>query len=96
MVKRWQYRSLSEAKHSYVMTDILYINVREETRIVSKSCHITIEINELDNREIIGLMIEKGESKLTWNKFFSYLTDCDLQGTDLVISETHQGLVSAI
>lgn len=96
MVEAWQYRSLSELNYPYVMTDVLYIKVREETRVVSKSCHIAIGINEQGDREVIGLMIENGESESTWNKFFNYLKDRSLQGTELVISDAHQGLVSAI
>src|SRR5690625_3967802 len=40
------------------MTDVLYIKVREDARVVSKSCHIAIGINEQGDRESIGLMIE--------------------------------------
>src|SRR5699024_3286084 len=76
--------------------DVLYIKVREETRVVSKSCHIAIGINEQGDREVIGLMIENGESESTWNKFFNYLKDRGLQETELVISDAHQGLLSAI
>src|SRR5699024_11107856 len=96
MVETWPYRSLSESKYPYVMTDVLYIKVREETRVVSKSCHIAIGINEQGDREVIGLMIENGESESTWNKFFNYLKDRGLQETELVISDAHQGLLSAI
>jgi len=96
MVKAWQYRSLSETKYPYIMTDVLYIKVREDYRVVSKSCHIAIGINEQVIREIIGLMIENGESESTWKKFFNYLKDRGLQGTELVISDAHQGLISAI
>ena len=96
MVDAWQNRSLSETRYPYVMTDVLYIKVREDTRVVSKSCHIAIGINEQGDREIIGLMIENGESESTWNKFFKYLKGRGLQGTELVISDAHQGLASAI
>lgn len=96
MVNAWQNRSLSETKYPYVMTNVLYIKVRENARVVSKSCHIAIGINEQGDREIIGLMIENGESESTWKKFFNYLKDRGLQGTELVISDVHQGLVSAI
>src|SRR5690625_6566087 len=78
------------------MTDVLYIKVREDARVVSKSCHIAIGINEQGDREIIGLMIESSDLESTWNKFFKYLKDRGLQGTELVISDAHQGLVSAI
>src|SRR5690625_4066129 len=78
------------------MTDDHNIKVREKHRVVSKSCHIAIGINEQGDREIIGLMIQNGESELTWTKFFHYLKERGLHGTELVISGAHQGLVSAI
>src|SRR5690625_1231508 len=40
LVKEWQYRSLSNKKYPYIMTDVLYLKVREYIRDVSKSFHI--------------------------------------------------------
>lgn len=96
MVKEWQYRSLSERSYPFLMTDVLYIKVREDHRVVSKSCHIAIGINEQGDREIIGLMIQNHESETSWTNFFNYLKKRGLSGTELVISDAHHGLVSAI
>lgn len=74
---------------------MLYIKVREDHRVVSKSCHIAIGITEQGDREIIGLM-QNGESESSWIKFFEYLKERGLNGTELVISDAHKGLVSAI
>ncbi|WP_418896028.1 transposase [Staphylococcus aureus] len=52
------------------MTDVLYIKVREENRVLSKSCHIAIGITKDGDREIIGFMIQSGESEETWTTFF--------------------------
>ena len=41
-------------------------------------------------------MIQSGESEETWTTFFEYLKERGLQGTELVISDAHKGLVSAI
>ncbi len=70
--------------------------VREENRVLSKSCHIAIGITKDGDREIIGFMIQSGESEETWTTFFEYLKERGLQGTELVISDAHKGLVSAI
>src|SRR5699024_11329766 len=67
-----------------------------DRRVVSKSCHVAIGISESGNREIIGLMIQDGESESTWTNFFKYLNKRGLHGTKLVISDSHTGLVSAI
>src|SRR5699024_2512363 len=65
MVREWRNRSLSETKFPYIVTDVLYIKVREDRRVVSKSCHVAIGMSESGNREIIGLMIQDGESEST-------------------------------
>lgn len=96
MVKEWQYRSLLETKFPFIMVDVLYIKVREEHRVVSKSCHIALGITEEGEREIIGLMIQNGESDASWSTFFDYLKQCGLNGTELIISDAHAGLISSI
>ena len=73
MVNEWQNRLLSEKNYPYLMTDVLYIKVREENRVLSKSCHIAIGITKDGDREIIGFMIQSGESEETWTTFFEYL-----------------------
>lgn len=96
MVNEWQNRSLSGTNYPYLMTDVLYIKVREDHRVLSKSCHIAIGITEGGDREIIGFMIQNEESDDTWSIFFEYLKERGLQGTELIISDAHKGLVSAI
>ena len=62
MVSEWQNRFLSDRSFpSYVMTDVIYIKIRENHRVVSKSCHIAIGISEDGEREIIGFMIQDEE-----------------------------------
>src|SRR5699024_5194871 len=96
MVKEWQYRSLLGTKFPFVMVDVLYIKVREEHRVVSKSCHIALGITAEGEREIIGLMIQNGESDESWSIFFDYLKQRGLNGTELVISDAHACFISAI
>jgi len=96
MVKAWQHRSLSGKAYPFIMADVLYIKIREDHRVVSKSCHIGIGITHEGAREIIGFMIQNEESDDTWSTFFEYLKNRGLHGTELVISDAHKGLVKAI
>jgi len=96
MVAEWQNRSLASTKYPFLMVDVMYIKVREEHRVLSKSCHIAVGITEEGEREIIGFMIQNGESEETWSAFFDYLKTRGLSGTELVISDAHKGLVTAI
>ena len=68
MVNEWQNRLLSE---KIILNDRLYIKVREENRVLSKSCHIAIGITKDGDREIIGFMIQSGESEETWTTFLN-------------------------
>ena len=52
------------------MTDVLYKSI-EENRVLSKSCHIAIGITKDGDREIIGFMIQSGESEETWTTFLN-------------------------
>jgi len=65
IVKEWRNRPLSETTFPFVMVDALYLKVREEHRVLSKSCQIALGITEEGEREIIGLMIQNGESDET-------------------------------
>ena len=96
MVRKWQNRSLSATQFPYMMTDVVYIKVRENHRVVSKSCHIAVGISNDGQREIIGFMIQEGESEESWSTFFESLKERDLIGLQLVISDAHKGLISAV
>ncbi|CCO10348.2 transposase, Mutator family protein [Carnobacterium maltaromaticum LMA28] len=96
MVNECQNHLLSEKNYPYLMTDVLYIKVREENRVLSKSCHIAIGISKDGDREILGFMIQNEESEDTWSYFFEHLKNRGLRGTELVISDAHKGLVSAV
>ena len=77
LVSEWQNRTLSDTKYPFLMVDVLYIKVRENHRVLSKSCHIALGITEEGEREIIGFMIQNGESVETWMTFFNYLKNED-------------------
>ena len=73
------------------MTDVLYIKSTRRKSSTLKNCHIAIGITKDGDREIIGFMIQSGESEETWTTE----KERGLQGTELVISDAHR-LVSAI
>lgn len=95
IVENWR-NAPFEKSYPYLMTDVLYIKVRENSRVVSKSCHIAIGFNEEGEREVLGFLIQDGESEATWTHFFEYLKRRELKGIQLVISDAHKGLVQAI
>ena len=96
MVNAWQNRLLLGMNYPYLMTDVLYLKVREDHGVLSKSCHIAIGITEDGEREVIRFMIQNEESNNTWSTFFEYLKERGLQRTELMISDALKEFVSAI
>lgn len=80
----------------YLMTDVLYIKVRENRRVVSKAVHIAIGIDSKGFKNIVGFMISDSESEETWKDFYRSMLDRGLKNVGMVISDAHQGQVNAI
>lgn len=96
IVNAWRERPLNTAHYEYLYVDAMYIKIREDNKIVSKSVHIACGVNKQGKREIIGLKINHAESIDSWSLFFEYLKSRGLQSPKLVISDAHAGLVTAI
>ncbi|MDI9412667.1 MAG: transposase, partial [Bacillota bacterium] len=96
MVEAWRNSSLEGTCYPYLMVDVLFIKVRENHRVVSKSCYVAIGITEDGDREIIGFLIQDTESEESWSNFFDHLKSRNLKGLKMVISDAHKGLVNAI
>lgn len=96
IVEQWRYRSLKNTNYPFLITDVLYLKVRDAERVVSMSCHIAIGVSDTGSREIIGLYLSKSETRNTWTEFFDYLKQRDLSCPKYVISDAHKGLVQAI
>jgi putative transposase len=96
IVIEWATRPLNVTYYKYVYVDAMYIKVREHQRVVSKAVYIAIGVNEKNKREIIGLSVNHAESKSGWIQFFDYLKSRGFQSPQMIISDAHEGLKSAI
>jgi len=94
-VKAFKERLLPE-KYPFIMADAMYIKVREEHRVRSKALLLAIGINPDGRKEILGFDICDTEKINTWKNFFEGLKSRGLRGVDLVISDSHKGLVESI
>jgi putative transposase len=94
-VFKFQQRRI-EKKIPYLMTDVLYIKIRENHRVVSKAVHIAIGIDSKGFKNIVGFMISDSESEETWQSFYQSMINRGLTNVEMVISDAHQGQVSAI
>jgi putative transposase len=62
----------------------------------SQSLLLATGINAAVYREVLGLQIGDSETEAAWRSFFRWLKQRGLGGVDLVTSDDHQGLVSAL
>ena len=94
-VKAFKERLLPD-KYPFIMADAMYIKVREDHRIRSKALLLAIGINPTGQKEVLGFDVYDAEKTNTWKCFFEGLKSRGLRGVDLVISDSHKGLVESI
>jgi transposase-like protein len=95
-IQQWKERSLKEQVFPFVIVDALYIKIREEGRIRSRSFLLATGINLEGYREILGFTVGDSESFDSWSSFFVTLKERGLHGVDFIVSDQHSGLVKAI
>lgn len=94
-VEAWNERSL-EGSYPFVIVDAMHIKVRRQQSVRSTSVLIAVGVNEEGYREILGIRIADSESEQGWLETFRWLKGRGLGGVEFVVSDAHQGLVSAL
>jgi putative transposase len=95
-VSAFRERRLDAVKWPYVWLDALYIKVRENGNVVSKAVLVAYGVNELGEREVLGVDVAASEMEESWKGFIEGLVRRGLRGVMLVISDAHSGLRAAI
>jgi transposase-like protein len=96
LVEGWNERDLSRCRYPFLIVDALAVKVREGGRVRSCSALIATGVDVEGYREILGLQLGDSESEHGWTEFFRWLKGRGLQGIDLVVSDGHSGLTSAV
>jgi transposase-like protein len=96
LVSAWNERSLAEQRYPFVLVDALVLKIREDGRVRARSALLAIGVNEAGYREILGLQLGDSESERSWVEYFVWLKGRGLSGVDLVVSDSHGGLVNAV
>jgi transposase-like protein len=96
VVEAWNERDLGATRFPFVLVDALVIRVREDGRVRSCSALIATGVNADGYREILGLRLGDSQSERSWAEFFRWLKGRGLHGVDLVVSDNHGGLTSAV
>jgi transposase-like protein len=89
-------RPLDDGVYPYVWFDATYQKVREGGRIVSQAAVVAVGIRESGEKSILGVAIGPSETEAFWLEFSRRLIARGLTGVQLVISDAHEGLRTAL
>lgn len=85
-----------EGTYPFVWLDALYLKVRQNHRIVSQALVIAIGVRETGEREVVGFALGASEEPAFWLDFLRTLLRRGLKGVQLVTSDAHEGLKTAL
>lgn len=94
-VEAWRSRTLEEPI-AYLYLDATFPKVREQGRVTSMGAVVAIGVTYDGRRRILGVDVGAAESGAFWLAFLRSLVARGLTGIQLVISDAHEGLKSAI
>jgi transposase-like protein len=89
-------RSLEHVEFPYMLLDATYVKARVAGRVVSRAVVVATGITRTGDREVLGVDVGDSEDGAFWTAFLRSLRARGLTGTQLVISDAHQGLVAAV
>lgn len=96
-VEQFRSRPLGEARYPYVWLDATYVKARTNGRVTGQAVVIAIGLNaQSGQREVLGLDVGPSEDGAFWLAFLRGLMARGLVGVQLVVSDAHEGLKSAI
>jgi len=94
-VQQFLERQLS-GQYLFLWLDATYLKVRDNGHVVSKAVIVAVGVHEGGYREVLGLAVGPAETEAFWRDFLKSLVKRGLTGAQLVISDAHEGLKSAI
>lgn len=96
-VERFRTRPLGEASYPYVWLDATYVKARTNGRVAGQAVVIAMGLNAATGqREVLGLDVGPSEDGAFWLAFLRGLMARGLSGAQLVVSDAHEGLKTAI
>jgi putative transposase len=92
----WRSRPLEAEDYPYLFVDARYEKVRVDGRVASQGVLVVSGIRDDSFREILAVEVADTESEATYQELFRSLKRRGLSGVELVVSDDHEGLKSAI
>jgi len=90
------FRNRPLGKYPYLIVDARFDKVRDGNRVESRAFLWAVGVNEQGQREVLGFLDWPGETRRAWAEFFRRLKARGLHGANLVVSDAHGGLITAI
>jgi putative transposase len=95
-LESWRSRPLEVEAYPYLFVDARYEKVRVGGRVVSEGVLVVSAVRDDGYREILAVEVSDTESEATYQELFRSLKVRGLKGVELVTSDDHEGLKSAI
>jgi putative transposase len=98
-VAAFRSRPLHHTRFPYLFLDATYLHVRRSGaggQVTSMAVVIATGVTATGGREVLGVDVGDSEDEVFWRGFLRSLKERGLQGTQLVISDQHSGLVAAL
>jgi len=92
----WRNRPLEAKAYPYLFVDARYEKVRVDRRVVSQGVLVVSAVRDDGMREILTVEVAHTESEATYHELFRSLKRRGLSGVELVVSDDHEGLKSAV
>ncbi len=92
----WRSRPLEAEAYPYLFVDARYEKVRVDRRVVNQGVLVVSGVRDDGFREILAVEVADTESEATYQELFRSLKRRGLSGVELVVSDDHEGLKSAI
>lgn len=95
LVQDFRQRPL-EQEYPYLWLDALYLKVRQNHRVVSMAVVVAVAVTQEGERTVLGFDVGASEEEAFWLEFLRSLVKRGLKGVQLVISDAHEGLKTAV
>ena len=92
----WRGRALTGAAYPYLVVDARYEHARVDGRVVSLGVLVVAGVRDDGRREVLAVEEADTESEATYQDLFQRLKERGLRGVEVVTSDDHRGLRSAI
>ncbi len=92
----WRSRPLNEHAYPYLSVDARYEHVRVDGRVVSQGVLIVAGVRDDGVREVLAVEVADTASEASYQALFRSLKERGLHGVELVTSDDHRGLRTAI